>query len=122
MVGDAEFQADDGGDARTGPQLSTKAIGCGSTLQQLGQAGELCGREPARGPGRGMVAQGVGALLAGALHPLTDGAFTDAERFSDLALGPAPLLETPGLAPSGFFPVGRYWVHAWESTINSLGL
>jgi hypothetical protein len=68
------------------------------------------------------MAQGVGAPLAGALHPLTDGAFADAEGFGDLALGPALLLEAPGLEPSGFFPVGRYRVHAWQSITKALRL
>jgi hypothetical protein len=44
MIGDAKFQADDGGNARTGPQLATKAVGYGPAMQQLGQAGKLGGR------------------------------------------------------------------------------
>jgi hypothetical protein len=112
MIGNAICELNDRGDPPPGPQLSTKAISCGPPSQEFGQAGELLGREPAWGPGRRTVAQSIGTLLAGALHPLTDGAFADAERFGNLALGPALLLETPGLEPSGFFPVGRCRVHA----------
>ncbi len=112
MVGNPIFELNHRGNPPPGPELAPKAIGCGPPVQEFGQAGELCGREPPRGPGRWTVAQGVGPLLAGACHPLTDSAFADAERFGDLALGPALLLETPGLEPSGFFPVGRCRVHA----------
>jgi hypothetical protein len=112
MVGNPILEPNYRGDPPPGPQLSTKAIRCGPPLQEFGQAGELLGREPARGSGRRTVSQSIGAFLVGALHPLTDGAFTDAERFGDLALGPALLLEMPGLEPSGFFPVGRCRVHA----------
>ena len=107
VVGNSIFALNHGGDPPPGPQLAPKAIGCGPPVQEFGQAGELLGREPPRGSGRWTVAQGVGPLLAGAFQPLTDSAFADAERFGDLALGPALLLETPGLAPSGFFPVVR---------------
>jgi hypothetical protein len=70
-----------------------------------------------------MVAQGPGTLLAGALHPLSDDAFADAECFDDLALGPIPLREGPGVESSGFLPMGRCRVQTWESTtIKSLGL
>jgi hypothetical protein len=62
----------------------------------------------------------VMALLVGALHPLPDGACADVERFGGLALGPALLLETPGLEPSGFCPVERCRVQAWESTTIAL--
>jgi hypothetical protein len=122
MIGNPIFELEHGGNPPTGPELSPKAIGFGPPLQELGQAGELLGRKPARGPGGWTVAQGIGAFLAGALHPLTDGAFADAERFGDLVLGPTLLLEAPGLESSGFFPVGRCRVHAWEYTTKSLGL
>jgi hypothetical protein len=69
-----------------------------------------------------MVTQDTRSLLAGAFHPLTDGAFADAECCGNLALGPPPLLEAPGLAPSSFFPLGRCRVHAWESTTKALRL
>jgi hypothetical protein len=54
------------------------------------------------------------ASVAGACHPLTDGAFTDAEGLGNLPLGPALLFEVPGLEPSGFSPVVGCRVHAWE--------
>ena len=107
MVGNPIFELNHGGEPPTGPELSPKAIGFGPPLQERGQAGERRGREPARGPGRLMVAQGVGALLGGAPHAPTDGAVADAEGFGDLALGPALLLEAPSVEPSGCFPVGR---------------
>jgi hypothetical protein len=116
VVGNPLFELHHRGDPPPGPELSPTTIGFGTPLQELGQASELLGREPARGPSGRTVAQGARPLLAGAFHPLTDGAFADAERFGDLALGPPPLLEAPGLEPSGFLPIGRCQVHAWEST------
>jgi hypothetical protein len=110
------------GDPPPGPQLSPQALRCGPPLQEFGPAGERLGREPARGSGRRTVAQSLEALRVGALHPLTDGACADAERFGDLALGPASWREPPGVEPSGFFPVGRCRVHAWESTTIALRL
>ncbi len=86
MVGEAKFQVDHRGDPSAGPDLPPEAIGFGATVQQVGQAGELCGREPARGPGRRAVAQGVGTLLAGTLHPLADGPLAHAQGLGDLAL------------------------------------
>jgi hypothetical protein len=122
MVGNPIFELKHSGNPPTGPELSPKAIGFGPPLQELGQAGELLGREPARGAGGWTVAQGLGASLAGTRHPLTDSAFADTERFGDLALGPALLLEAPGLEPSGFFPVGRCRVHAWQTITKACGL
>jgi hypothetical protein len=107
MVGNPIFELNHRGNPPPGPELAPKAIGCGPPVQELGQAGELRGGEPARGPGWRTAAQSVGTLLAGALHPLADGACADAKCLSNLALRPPLLLEVPGLQPSGFFPVGR---------------
>jgi hypothetical protein len=112
MRGDAECQADDGGDARTGPQLPTKAIGDGPSLQQLGQASELVGRQPPRGPGWRPATESLGAGFAGPCHPLADGAFADPHGLGNLALRPALLLEVPGLQAPRFFPSVRCRVHA----------
>ncbi len=62
----------------------------------------------------------LGTPLAGPRHPLTDGPLADPQRLGNLALGPALLLEVPGLEPPGFFPVVRYGFHAWQSTTESL--
>ncbi len=97
MIGDAEFQADDGGNARTGPQLSTKTIGYGPSLQQLGQAGELVGRQPPRSPRGRPAPERLGAGGAGPCHPLTDGALADPHGHSNLPLGPPLLFEVPSL-------------------------
>jgi hypothetical protein len=105
MIGDAEFQADDGGDASPGPQLSAKAIGCGPSMQQLGQAAELVGRQSPRGPGWRPATESIGAGVAGPFHPLTDGSLADPQGLGNPALGPAFLLEVPGLETSGFLPV-----------------
>ncbi len=59
------------------------------------------------------------ASVAGACHPLTDGAFADAEGLGDLALGPALLLEAPGSEPSGFSPVVGCRAHAWEYSTDT---
>ena len=58
------------------------------------------------------MAKRLRASVAGAFHPLADGAFADTEGLGDLALGPTLLLEVPGLEPSGFFPiVGLPFMH-----------
>jgi hypothetical protein len=113
------FELKPSGNPPAGPDVPPNAIGCGPPGQELGQAGELCGREPARGAGGWTVAPGIWAPLAGTLHPLTDRAFADAERFGDLALGPALRLEGPGLHASGCFPAVWGGVQAWQSTTGS---
>jgi hypothetical protein len=111
MRGDAEFQADDGGDARTGPQLSTKAIGYGPSMQQRGQASELVGGQPPRGPRWRPATERLGAGFAGPFHPLADGSLADTHGLGNLALRPALLLEVPGLQAPSFFPGMRCRVH-----------
>lgn len=107
MVGDAKLQAHDDGNPTTGPHVSPKSIGGRATLEEFGQASELLACQVAcRARWRAMP-EGLGALVAGTPHPLTDGPFADAKRLGDAALSPPVLLEMPGLKPSGFFPIGR---------------
>jgi len=122
MIGDAKFQANDGGDASTGPQLSTEAIGHGPSMQQLGHAGELVGRQSPRGPGRGPAPEHRGAGFAGPCHPLTDGALADTHGYSNLTLRPALLLEVPCLQAPSFFPGVRCRIHASQSTTGPTNL
>ncbi len=112
MIGDTKLQADDGGDPTAGPEFPAKAVGGGASLQQCGQVGQLLGRQPPRGPRWRPTPERPGTDVAGAFHPLTDRTRADPQRLGHLALGPALLLEVPGLEPSGFFPVGRCRVHA----------
>ena len=77
MIGDAECQADDGGNACTGPQLATEALGEGPALQERGPAGERVGRQPPRGPGWRPAPERLGSGFAGPGHPLTDGPLAD---------------------------------------------
>jgi hypothetical protein len=105
MIGDPKDELHDGGNASTSPELPPKAIGFGPSMQQRGQAGELLGREPARSPRRGPMAEGLRASLAGTSHPLADSRFAHSHRFRNLALGPPLVLEVPGLQTSGFFPI-----------------
>jgi hypothetical protein len=51
--------------------------------------------------------EGCRPPVAGAGHPLTDSPFADAERFGHAVLGPAFLLEMPGVQPSSCFPMSR---------------
>jgi hypothetical protein len=114
MIGDPKLQANHRRNAVAGPQVSPKAVGSGTTAQQVGQTRQLVGGQPPRCPWRGTAPQGLGASLVGTLHPLADRPFTNAQRFGNLALGPAFLLETPSLEPSGFFPGRSDMVHAEE--------
>jgi hypothetical protein len=45
------------------------------------------------------------AALAGAFQPLVDGRFADPHCLGELALGPAFVLELPGLQATNFFPI-----------------
>jgi hypothetical protein len=107
VVGDAKFDPNHDGNPGAGPNCPSKAIGLGALVQEGRQARELLVGEPTSCPGGWMVSEGIGAAVAGASHPLTDSPLADVERFGDLALRPAPVLEAPGLEPSGFFPVVR---------------
>jgi hypothetical protein len=105
--GEAECQRHDGGDPAAGPDLPPEAIRFGPPVPQLGQTGPLFGCQAAGSTRVGTTSQGVRPPGAGARHPLADRAFADAQRRGDLALGPALLLELPGLQPSGFLPIVR---------------
>ena len=107
MVGDAECHPNHGSDPAAGPDFSPEAVRCGATVQEFGQAGQLLGRQSARGPRCGPVAEGLRSPLTGTGHPLADRPCADAQGFGDLALGPALLFEVPSLEPSGFFPIVR---------------
>jgi hypothetical protein len=122
VIRDAEFPADDGGDPTAGPELSAKAIGSRTSVQQLGQAGQLLGRQPPRGPGSRPAPKRLGTDVAGPCHPLTDRALADTQGFGNLALRPALLLEVPGLHAPRFLPGVRCRVHVWQSTTGALNL
>jgi hypothetical protein len=107
MVPDAKCQVNNDGDARSGPYLAAKAVGVGTSVQKLGPAGQLVGRQAAGDTRRGAVLKGRWALLAGTFPPLADSGFADAQGLGDLALGPAALQEFPSLETSGFLPVVR---------------
>jgi hypothetical protein len=112
MVGDAECELNHGGNPAAGPELSPEAIGFGTAVQQPRQLGQLVGSQSARSAGGWTGSEGLRSPLPGARHPLTDGPRADAQGLGNLVLGPALLLELPGLQPSGLFPVVRCWVHA----------
>jgi hypothetical protein len=116
VVGDAKLQPKDRSDPAPRPDLATEAIGLGTTLQEVGKAGELLGSQsPGRARWRAMP-QRVWASLAGTFHPLAHGCRADAQRLGNLALRPAFLLEAPGLESSSFFPVLGYGLHTWQCT------
>ena len=105
MVGNTEFEANDGRHACPGPDLSPEAIHFGPKLQEGGQAGELCVGQPAWSTRGWAMPEGLQTAIAGTCHPLADGSLADAYGFGDLALRPALVLELPGLEPPGFFPI-----------------
>jgi hypothetical protein len=76
---------------------------------------QLFGGEPARSAGRWTGSERLRSPLPGTRHPLTDGPLADAQGLGNLVLGPALLLEVPGLQASGFFPVVGCRVHASQS-------
>jgi hypothetical protein len=119
MGGDTKLEADHHGDPSPGPHVSPKPIGGRPPLEECGSAGELRARQTPCSSGRRAMPKRLGALLADACHPLADRPFADAERLGNPPLRPAARLEAPGLEPSGFFPVGRCAVHAWQCTTTA---
>jgi hypothetical protein len=97
MIPNAPFQVDDRRNPAASPELAPEAIGLGTAMQELGQASQLLSRQPPRSARWWPVAQGLWSPLVGTFHPLADGPFADAQRQGDLALGPALVLEVPGL-------------------------
>jgi hypothetical protein len=116
VVTDPKSPADDRRHASAGPELPPEAIGFGAPMQERRQMSPLFGGQAAGRTGVPTSLQGLGAARAGTLHPLADGPLADAEGVGDPALGPAPLLELPSLAPPDFFPIVGYRVHAWQFT------
>jgi hypothetical protein len=114
VVGDTKFETNHGGHPAACPHSAPEAIGFGALLQQRREVGALLVGQPGRGTRRWPMAKRFRSSVAGMFHPLTDGSFADAEGLGNLALGPALLLEVPGLEPSGFSPVIGGRVHAWE--------
>jgi hypothetical protein len=97
MIRNTKFRINDGGHAAARPERPPEAIGFGASLQQGRQAGQLVGGQSPRGTGRGSLAEGFWTTLSATLHPLADRALADAQGRGDLPLGPALLLEVPGL-------------------------
>jgi hypothetical protein len=123
MVRDAKREANHRGDAAPRPECAPEAVGFGTLLQQRREVGALGGSQPGRGTRRWPMPKRFRASAAGACHPLTDGAFADAEGFGDPALGPTLLFEAPGSEPSGLSPIRGCRVHAQEySTAPSRAL
>jgi hypothetical protein len=112
MGGDAILQVNHRGDPAAGPDLPSEAIRLGAPVQQVGQPSQLFGGQATGGAAMGAIPQGFWAPVPGALHPLTDRPCADAQGLGDLVLGPALLLEEPGLQPACFFPVVGGRVHA----------
>jgi hypothetical protein len=117
MVADTKLQANDRGHTSASPDLPAEAIGFGAPLQKIGQTRQLFGGEAAGSTEVPTRPQGFGAALSGARHPPADGPFADAQGGGDLALGPALLLELPGLTTSYCLSIVGCGVHAWQSII-----
>jgi hypothetical protein len=112
MVGNAKLEVDHRGDPSTGPDLPSKAVGFGPTVQERGQTGQLFGGQATGSTGARTVPEGLRSLLAGTRHPLADSPFADAEACGDLPLGPALLQKVPGLKSSDFFQsLGAEFIH-----------
>ena len=106
MIADAELAFDQHGHARARPQIATEAVRLSTGTQPLEKLALLLRREP-RLPPRGFaLPQRVGtATVAGAAHPLTDGARGHPEGGGDPALTPALLMEFPGPQAPSFAPI-----------------
>jgi hypothetical protein len=116
VVADPKSPANDRCHASAGPELPPEAAGFGAPMRELGQINQLFGGQEAGSTGVPTRLQGLGATLAAMRHPLADGPLADAQRVGDLTLGPALLLEMPGLETACFFPMVGCRVHAWQST------
>jgi hypothetical protein len=120
MVGEATRQVHDHRHPAAGPDLPSDAIGVGTPSQEVGQTRQRWGCQAAGSAGVRAMAEGFRPPIAGALHPLTDGPLAHPHRFGDVALGPACLLEVPGLQTSGFFPSIMCRVHAGQCITDRL--
>jgi hypothetical protein len=107
-----DCQLNDGGDTAAGPDLPPEAIRVGPPVHQCGQTGQRFGGQATGSTRVGTRPPGLWSPVAGARHPLTDRALADAQGGGDLALGPARLLEPPGLQPSAFLPMVKGLIHA----------
>ena len=105
VIVDAKLPLDDAGYADGGPYCAAEAEGLRPPLQQVGQVGNLLGRQLGLGAGRGMAAQGLDALGSGTRQPLADRPRRHTQRGGDSALLPALLVKLPRPEPTTFFPV-----------------
>jgi hypothetical protein len=111
MVDHPEAHTHYGCHPAAGPEVPTKTVGLRTLVQERGQPSESCGGQPTWGTRWGAASQRPGTSCAGPGPPVAHGALADAERCGTLPLGPALLLEVPGMEPSGFFPDGKCSVH-----------
>ncbi len=92
MVADTEGALDHQANTGAGPALTAQAVGCGAATEQLGQLGQLVGREARRRTTGDAAAQCICATGLGTLEPLADGTLGDAKCFGDAGLAPALLM------------------------------
>jgi hypothetical protein len=105
--------------ARTGPEVAPKAEAFGALRQQAGDALPFCGTQTPGSTGRFPSPECGFASLQTACDPLADRAFGDAERFGNVFLLPARLVQRPGAHPSFFFPTLRFFLDhvAYQTTV-----
>jgi hypothetical protein len=108
---DATCHPHDLGHPLPGPDLAAEARGLGATMSEVGEAGELRGRQSPGGTRRRAMLSCLWTPFASTFHSLAHGRFADAQRLGHPALRPALLLEGPGLEPSSVFPVPRCGFH-----------
>lgn len=96
MVRHAEDPCDDSGDALGGPYVTQKPECFGTLGQQRREFRPLVWRKAWPGARSRTAAQALGATLAPALEPLTDGTLCDTERRRNRRLLPALLVQFPG--------------------------
>src|SRR5581483_5941307 len=102
VIGDAELQPNDSGDARTGPDIPPKAISLRSVPQELWDAGQLLGRQFRRTAGGGVAVQRLGSRRFRDRQPSADGTLIDAKGGRDIDFQPAQFVQLKGSEPSPF--------------------
>src|ERR1700677_2247169 len=109
VVANPEFPLDNLGDPRTGPDITTEAIGFRSVPEKIRnlaslQKSQLCGVTR-----RSMRPQRLCPSVLRYMNPLTDSAVGNTQSNGYVVLRPTLLLEFPSTKASPFFPVAGGW-------------
>lgn len=127
VIQDTELGFNHFGHAGTRPDFTAKAIGFGTMRQEIWNESFLCFRKSRRCPRMRTRIQRFLSLGLHGSHPLTDSTGRHTQRFGNVLLFPAVLLEIECTPTSNFFPVlsthtndGHATFVAWPKKFSKL--